>query len=233
MEDAKLKILYAENDPVIAPNTRKLLEKNGFYVHLAYDGNDAWKIFQESVFDIVLLSFRLPFKNGIDLFLLIRKINPYIPVLILGADPKLCASSLQIGVDDFIRKDADITEICARIHAAYNRHQSQKTNHSTQHFFVLSSHTTFDTTTRILTIQKQDYRLSTVPAQILSVFCLNQNQYLSSSFICKKIWNNDTSGKIRLLQDYLSQLRKYLCKDPYLNLLNQYGKGYCLYSAEI
>lgn len=231
--EAKLKVLYAENDAAIAQITRKLLEKNGFDVYWTSDGNDTWKIFQEAVFDIILLSLRLPYKSGIDLFLLIREINPYIPVLILGADPKLCASSLQIGVDDFVRKDADIEEICARIHIAYDRHQSQKTDHPTHHLFTLSPHTTFDSLTRILTVQDQQYRLSTVPAQILYILCLNQNQYLPSAFICKKIWNNDTPGKIRLLQDYLSQLRKHLCKDPQLNLLNQYGRGYCLYAAEI
>lgn len=70
--ESKYRILYAEDDKRTASVTKEILETEGLYVEIAYNGKQAWEIFQTMKPDLLLLDLELPGKSGLDLVLLVR-----------------------------------------------------------------------------------------------------------------------------------------------------------------
>lgn len=226
--DRKLKILYAEDNRITAQEITEALEEHGYEVQTVFDGDEAWQAFQERVADVVLLDQNMPCKSGADVFLLIRKVDAAIPVLILSSYTELCASMLKIGTNDFIRKDAGIDEVCARIEAAWRRSSSRADTSPANNTYQLSASSSYQSSNSTLNIGGQTIPLNGMLAELLTILCQNRDQYLSQKYICKRIWNNDTSGKVALLRDYISKLRQILKEDPDLEICSSYGRGYCL-----
>ena len=128
--DCKPKLLYAEDNRLTAKEMTEILEEEGYEVVTTYSGDEAWETFERISPDLVLLDFRMPGLNGLEVFERIRQVDAEIPVLILSSYNEYCVPSLKSGTADFIRKEADIEEICARIAAVWQRHASGKTNDS-------------------------------------------------------------------------------------------------------
>lgn len=229
MKPEKLKILYAEDNHITAQETTEALKENGYEVQTVYDGNAAWQAFQESKPDLIVLDQQMPGKTGTEVFLLIRRMNPRIPVLILSSFTELCAASLKIGTDDFVRKDGGIEELCARIEAAWRRYSNNSDlppiNNEIYHLSDISCYYAGNST---LNIGNQSIPLNGMLAELLTILCQNQNQFLSKKAICLRIWNNDNPSKVSLLSDYVSKLRQILKADPTLEIRSSYGRGFCL-----
>ena len=119
--DCKPKLLYAEDNRLTAKEMTEILEEEGYEVVTTYSGDEAWETFERISPDLVLLDFRMPGLNGLEVFERIRQVDAEIPVLILSSYNEYCVPSLKSGTADFIRKEADIEEICARIAAVWQR----------------------------------------------------------------------------------------------------------------
>jgi transcriptional regulatory C-terminal domain protein len=156
-------------------------------------------------------------------------VDAEIPVLILSSYNEYCVPSLKSGTADFIRKEADIEEICARIAAVWQRHASGKTNDSAGETVLrLSELTTFHTDSFTLRIGPNIIPLTGALGEVLVLLCRPPRQCRAATDICRQLWHNDSKSKITLLQNYISQLRKLLTADPALHIVSLYNKGYYL-----
>ena len=187
MDTKKIKILYAEDNRITAQETGEALEDNGYEVKTVFDGDEAWLAYQSSRPDVVVLDYQMDKK---------------IPVLILSSYTELCAASLKIGTSDFVRKDGGIDELCARIEAALNRYPGPEiTGHPSEKIYQLSPTSRFYPANSTLEIGDQRYPLKTMLAELLTIFCQNQNSFIPGTIICRRLWNNDNASKISLLRD--------------------------------
>ena len=186
MDTKKIKILYAEDNRITAQETGEALEDNGYEVKTVFDGDEAWLAYQSSRPDVVVLDYQMPGKTGIEVFLLIRQLDKKIPVLILSSYTELCAASLKIGTSDFVRKDGGIDELCARIEAALNRYPGPEiTGHPSEKVYQLSPPSRFYPANSPLEIGDQRYPLKTMLAELLTIFCQNQNSFIPGmSVLC-------------------------------------------------
>ena len=68
---------------------------------------------------------------------------------------------------------------------------------------ILSSYTElcFYPANSTLEIGDQRYPLKTMLAELLTIFCQNQNSFIPGTIICRRLWNNDNASKISLLRD--------------------------------
>ena len=205
MDTKKIKILYAEDNRITAQETGEALEDNGYEVKTVFDGDEAWLAYQSSRPDVVVLDYQMPGKTGIEVFLLIRQLDKKIPVLILSS----------------------YTE------AALNRYPGPEiTGHPSEKVYQLSPTSRFYPANSTLEIGDQRYPLKTMLAELLTIFCQNQNSFIPGTIICRRLWNNDNASKISLLRDYISELRKILKADTSLKIRSSYGKGYCFSTPE-
>ena len=227
----KLRLLYAEDNQDTAKETAEELEEYGFEVNIVYDGDEAWLAFQETNPDIVLLDYRMPGKNGLEVFALIHRINPTVPVLILSSYTKYCIASLKNGTADFIRKDALIEEVALRLKMAWRQSQNMPQTEElpkTQEVYYLSENCRYNAGNTTLFINEQPIPLTAIPGELLTILCQNQNQYVSKQTLCKRLWNVYNSGKITSLRNYISDLRKMLEGADTVTIHSYYGRGYCL-----
>ena len=73
MDEAKISILYAEDDEFGAKLTKTILEKENFEVEIVSDGSEAWKAYKERKPDILLLDLDMPGKDGLEITRLVRE----------------------------------------------------------------------------------------------------------------------------------------------------------------
>jgi DNA-binding response OmpR family regulator len=116
------KILVADDDEKIAELLRLYLDKEGYHVSIARDGEEAITIFNQNQPDLVILDVMMPKLDGWQVCREIRKKNDT-PILFLTAksDTFDKVLGLELGADDFVTKPFDPKEIIARVKAVLRR----------------------------------------------------------------------------------------------------------------
>lgn len=122
-----IRILLVEDDTTISLMLSAYIEREGFQIDIAHDGNQAVEQFELGP-DLVILDINLPGKSGFELVPLFRKVSK-VPILMLSArsseDDKV--RCLELGADDYIPKPFSARELLARIHRHLERSLSRKT----------------------------------------------------------------------------------------------------------
>ena len=167
----------------------------------------------------------LPKMDGISLAKKIREQNKNIPFIFLSARnldyDKI--EGFEVGGDDYITKPYNMRELILRIEAILRRLKVNGDSLETNWSFHNSMFNYID---RVFIASNQKFELGTKETEILRLFCLNQNQTISRSYILEKIWGNDDFYTSQSLDVYLSKIRKYLSCDKSIILQNIHGFGY-------
>jgi len=111
-------ILVVDDDASFLHLVSSVLRKHGFTVLNASSGVKGLNMLTYSPADIrlVLLDYTMPHLNGDETLKHLRKLNPSIKVIaVTSSDPKLVAASFRDGVDKFLTKPLDATELTAMI----------------------------------------------------------------------------------------------------------------------
>ncbi len=116
------KILIVDDEQLLVKGLSRSLRQEGFHVSVAYDGEEAWDIFNQESFDFIILDLMLPKIDGISLFRMIRK-ESNVPVIMLTAKDTDVDRilGLELGADDYITKPFNTRELIARIRALERR----------------------------------------------------------------------------------------------------------------
>lgn len=216
-------ILYAEDDPIIAALNRDMLVGAGYCVDVVFNGEDAWRKYQTTAYDLLLLDIIMPGKSGFELLEAIRASDTVMPVVIYSSitGSAAIAKALDMGADEYIRKECEPPEILARLKVITRRLNGTLV-------FTLSAMTRFSYPGYLLSSNEKEIRLTPSEAKLLRYLCEKQNVVVSKSFLCEKLWGIDNPGKERTIDNYMVKLRKYLKHDKSLKIKTSYGEGYCL-----
>ncbi len=221
--EEKIKILYAEDDPVVAELNRDMLERAGYAVDVVYNGQDAWVKYQQGAYHLLLLDIIMPGKSGFELLQAVRAKDTALPVVIYSSVSRgeAVAKALDMGADEYIRKECEPPEILARLKAIVRHIKGACV-------YTLSDMTQFSYSGYMLTVNGKGIKLTPAEAKLLKYLCENRDTVVSKSFLCEKLWGIDTPGKIRTIDNYMVKLRRYLKPDKSLQIVTSYGEGYCL-----
>jgi DNA-binding response OmpR family regulator len=119
---SQTKILVVDDDPVNRDFFQLMLSKLGFVVEEAYDGMDALEKIKKMQPDIILLDNIMPRMSGFELTKILKKDSVYgeIPIIMFSAldDVQDKLAGFELGVDDYITKPFNFSEVLARIKAA-------------------------------------------------------------------------------------------------------------------
>jgi DNA-binding response OmpR family regulator len=118
-----MRILLAEDDPMIGAGVRQGLRQDGFTVDWVRDGQAALTALREHVHDIVVLDLGMPRVTGLDVLRTTRRAGDTRPVLILTARDALAdrVAGLDAGADDYLVKPFELQELAARLRALGRR----------------------------------------------------------------------------------------------------------------
>jgi CheY-like chemotaxis protein len=117
----QIKVLMVDDEKRFRETTRKILEKKGFEVILAENGEQALEKIKEGP-DVVILDIKMPGMDGHETLGRIKKIKPGLPVIMLtghGAKPS-AREALVEGAFDYLNKPCDIGLLSAKIKEAFH-----------------------------------------------------------------------------------------------------------------
>ncbi len=116
-------ILVVEDEEAIAEGLRLNLERKGYRVDLAADGQQALERVANHRFDLILLDVRLPEVDGFEVCQQLRGENNFTPILMLTARSQAddIVYGLKLGADDYVVKPFDLAELLARIEGLLRR----------------------------------------------------------------------------------------------------------------
>ncbi len=116
-----MKVLIADDDPVSRRLLQSDLQKWGYEVTLASDGEAAWRLFQEGDFSLIISDWMMPGMDGPELIRRIRasgKPNYVYTILLTAMSHKEeLVQGMEAGADDFVSKPFDRNELHVRLRA--------------------------------------------------------------------------------------------------------------------
>ena len=230
-EESKLKILLCEDDESLGMLLREYLQAKGFDADLCSDGEQGYKNFLKTEYDMCVLDVMMPKMDGFTLAQEIRQANPDIPVIFLTAKTlkEDILEGFKLGADDYITKPFSMEELVFRIEAILRRTKGKKSRESTVYHL---GEFTFDTQKQLLQIGEKQTKLTTKENELLALLCSHSNEILQRDFALKTIWIDDNYFNARSMDVYITKLRKHLKDDPQIEIINIHGKGYKLITPE-
>jgi two-component system OmpR family response regulator/two-component system response regulator QseB len=122
-----MRILLAEDDPLLGDGLRAGLRQLGFLVDWVRDGEAAERELQAQPYAAAVLDLGLPRKDGMDVLASARRAGLALPILVLTARDAIPdrIRGLDIGADDYVLKPIDLNELAARLRALVRRSHGQ------------------------------------------------------------------------------------------------------------
>ncbi len=120
------RIAIIEDEKAISDIIKYNLEKEGYEVLTAYDGNAGLELLRDKDVDLALLDIMLPGRDGMEICKEIRQVKDF-PIIIISAkaDEIDKVVALEIGADDYVTKPFGMREVLARIKAQLRRKQGR------------------------------------------------------------------------------------------------------------
>ena len=126
----KGRILVADDEESHRIMLRAVLQEEGYEVAEAADGPEAIRSVEQEPFDLILLDIRMPGMDGIEALMEVRKISPYVPVLMMTAyaSVKTAVEALKAGAFEYLIKPLDIDELKILIEKALEHYHLREEN---------------------------------------------------------------------------------------------------------
>lgn len=204
-----MRILLAEDDKRLSKMVAFLLKKENYIVDCVYDGQEALEYVQLSDYDIIILDWMMPIKDGIEVCRSLRAQNNQTAILMLTARDALDdrIEGLDSGADDYLAKPFEFRELSARIRALLRR--SSKTFYQD---VVDCNGLKLNCSNAILSYQGQEISLSPREGQLMELFMRNVQQILPREQIINKVWGYDTGINSNTLDVTIKSIRQKLAK---------------------
>ena len=115
-DNAVKKILIADDEPTLVSTLQYNLEREGYSVVIATDGEAAVAAARERHPDLIVLDIMMPRLNGLEVCRILRR-EMHVPIVILSArgDERDRAAGVEAGADDYVTKPFSMGELIARI----------------------------------------------------------------------------------------------------------------------
>jgi phosphoserine phosphatase RsbU/P len=126
-----MRILVAEDDPIGRQMVMASLQPLPIDVAVAEDGDEAWQKIQEALPDLLLLDWRMPGPNGIEICRRLQTLpsrhRPWVILVTANGAPADIVLAFASGADDYVTKPYDVSELRARVRAGLRRVEREHT----------------------------------------------------------------------------------------------------------
>jgi DNA-binding response OmpR family regulator len=223
-----MKVLVAEDDDNIRLGLAEILEREGYEVVQAADGEAALASFDRKRPDFVCLDIMMPAKNGYDVCREIRKRDAQVPIMFISAKSEEIdrVLGLELGGDDYLMKPFGVREVTARIRAITRRTLASRASQAVASFRVGD----LDVFPAELRARRGEevIDLSLREVKLLQCFHDHPGQVLDRNTLLDHCWGQDYFPNSRTLDQHIAQLRKHIELDPKRPRIIQtvHGAGY-------
>jgi two-component system response regulator QseB len=201
-----VRILLAEDDPLLGDGLRSGLRQLGFRVDWVRDGNAAERELRAEPYAAAVLDLGLPMKGGLDVLAATRAQSIKTPVLILTARDAIAdrIRGLDLGADDYVVKPVDLHELAARLRALVRR------AHGKPEERLQLGAVTLDPAARAVLRDGVDVVLSQREFDLLHVLMLNQGRVLSREQLQQRLYKRGEEVDSNAVDVHIHHLRRKL-----------------------
>lgn len=199
------KILIVEDDAVLASLISDWLIGAGYDVESIQDGMEAAHLLKLGGFDMIVLDWDLPGKNGIDILREFRSGGGKAPVIMLTAKNMLAdkEQGLDIGADDYVTKPFAMKELAARIRAVMRRPTDVVLSD-----VLRSGDLALDLNSHRLTKGGVEVHLQPRDFALLEFFMRHPNQIFSADVLLARVWSSESEASIDALRTSIKRVRR-------------------------
>lgn len=218
-----MKLLLAEDDPVLRDGLTRSLQQAGYAVDSAANGLDADHALSFQSYDLLVLDLGLPKMDGLEVLRRLRIRDQTLPVLILTARDAIGdrVAGLDLGADDYLTKPFDLAELEARVRALVRRGQGAHSN-LFRHGRLL-----FNIAGRRVHLDDQPLDLSARELGVLEILMLKAGHVVSKEHLAAKLCSWDEEIGPNAIEVYVHRLRKKL-EPAGIQIRTVRGLGYLL-----
>jgi two-component system, OmpR family, response regulator len=216
-----MRILLAEDDPLLGDGLRVGLRQQGFLVDWVRDGQAAEREIVKGDYQAAVLDLGLPLKDGMDVLQSLRSQKINLPVLVLTARDAVPdrIKGLNLGADDYVIKPVDLFELGARLRSLVRRAHGQAQELLTCGELQLSP------SARTVLLCGQAVALSMREFDLLHVLMLNAQRVMSREQLEQQLYSWGYEVESNAVEVHIHHLRKKLQPDLIQTLR---GVGYTL-----
>ncbi|MDD9148466.1 MULTISPECIES: response regulator YycF [unclassified Sporolactobacillus] len=226
------KILVVDDEQPIADILQFNLEKEGYEVVCAYDGEEALKKVEEENPDMVLLDVMLPVKDGMEVCREIRKTHNMPIIMLTAKDSEIDkVLGLEMGADDYVTKPFSNRELIARVKANLRRHKQEvPEDEKGKENDIEIGDLVIHLDAYVVTKRGKMIELTHREFELLHYLADHIGQVMTRENLLQTVWGYDYFGDVRTVDVTVRRLREKIEDNPSRPawLITRRGVGYYL-----
>ena len=223
------KILIVDDEPSTRETMSFYFEKEGHVPLLAENGEQALSMLERENPDLIILDVMLPGKNGFEVCVEIRRINPTIPVMFVTAKGDIVDKGIgfKIGADDYITKPFIPDELIMRANSCLRRQSATIVDFSGGKTLVFND-LEITISKREIKVRGETVKLTTKEFDLLVHMASYPNVVFTKQKLLCGVWSDDYIGDQGVVAVYIRRLREKIEEFPESpkHLLTDWGVGY-------
>jgi two-component system response regulator RegX3 len=207
-------ILVVDDETSVRESVGYALEKEGFQVTLAADGEQAeHELSYGNSFDLLILDIIMPGKSGLDICREVRASSPVPIILLTAKDAEVDkVVGLEVGADDYVTKPFSVRELLGRVRAQLRRRELDRTVGPGA--TIESGPVSIDLARHLVSIRGEPVNLTRSEFQVLRLLAESPGEVFSRRQIMEELWQTEFSGDVRACDVHISNLRQKVERDP-------------------
>lgn len=217
----KPKVLIVDDEQDIRELIKFYVNKEGYDVIEAKDGEQALEIFETEYIDLAIVDVMMPKMDGFELVENMKEFKD-VPCIMLTAkaESKDKLRGFSVGVDDYVVKPFDPNELMARVKAVMRRYDI-----NTSHIIMLKD-VELDGDKYEIRYQDEIIHLPLKQFELLFELAKHPNQIFSREQLIEKIWGMDYDGFDRTVDVHIKRIRENIGHLPGFSVVTVRGLGY-------
>ena len=211
----KKKILVVDDEAAIGDILKINLEREGYLVYVAMDGEEGANIALTQNPDLVLLDVMLPKMDGFEVCKKIRRTSE-VPIVMLTARTEEIDKilGLELGADDYVTKPFSVRELMARVKANLRRTVSKENIPDTEENTIKIGEITINTASYELRKAGKPIELTLREFELVKYLAESPNRIFSREILLEKVWGYEYYGDMRTVDVTVRRLREKIEDDP-------------------
>ena len=230
------KILVVDDEKPISDIVKFNLDKEGYEVFTAYDGEEALEMVEEVVPDLILLDLMLPKKDGLEVCREVRKTHDMPIIMITAKDQEFDkVLGLEMGADDYVTKPFSNRELIARVKANLRRGAVQPAApEEPENNDIEVGALTIHPEAYIISKRGKSIELTHREFELLHYLAKHIGQVMTREHLLQTVWGYDYFGDVRTVDVTDRRLREKIEDTPSHPtwLVTRRGVGYYLRNPE-
>lgn len=211
----KNKVLLVDDEVAITTNLAPFLERAGFTVTVAGDGEEALRKVSSNSPELIIMDVLMPKLDGRETLRRLRQNGTWIPVILLTQVGEAAerAMALEEGADDYLNKPFDPHELVARIRAVLRRARPGQPPLAAASRLICQE-LTLDRRARRAWIKSSELTLTPKAITLLEYLMTHPDELVSRERLLDVVWGWDYPVGIRAVDTRVAELRRALSDDP-------------------